>query len=119
MTYEKQSMAVTKQTVSVEAYRKWGCYTSQANGAMHQKAKRFLAKMERLQNKNGDFAKYYNAFKAFVKSYRNFQYTDTGISGGAGDTAVREVIWDFLCKTAKAVGFDESILDEVWEKYYD
>lgn len=118
LSYMSTQTSVVKTEKKIKIYKDWGCYTSQANNSMYQKAKRFIAKIEKLKSENADYRKIENAFATFIRSHSRFIYTDTGSLGGAGDTEVRSCVWSFLEKVALAVNVDYETLDKIWEREY-
>lgn len=120
ISYTETVVTTTKveKTFNVDEYKTWSCFTSQANNAMYQKAKRFVAKMEKMQSEKYSHSKYCNAFKSFINSYRRFQDTKMGREAGASDTAVRECVWGFLVDISKAINFDFYDLDRIWDENY-
>lgn len=121
MTLAYQTTKTTQHTITVKltAPKRWACYTAAADRAMHQRAKRFLTKLEGLLAKNAAHRVIENAFIAFIKSHSRFTSTNTGFDGGAGDTEVRDHVFSFLDNARQSVGISYSELETLWDRYYD
>lgn len=121
MTLAYQTTKTTQHiiTVKLTAPKRWACYTAAADRAMHQRAKRFLTKLEGLLTKNASPRTIENAFIAFIKSHSRFTSTNTGFEGGAGDTEVRNHVFAFLDNARQSVDLSYAELETLWERHVD
>jgi len=118
------------EQINIKIDNDFSCYSAPANRQLANHAKTFLKKVNNAIEKHNDSGKsdylaatvcnsFEKSMAAYIRSYNRACKTQTGRLGGAGDTAVREVIWWYCCKIGKAVGYSESELDDIWEKHYE
>lgn len=89
----------------------WGMFTSAGNRSITKKAQGLLRKLES-QDKTSQHTK---SLLAFLRSYRSMERTES--YGEAGDTDVREQVWDFFKKACLCVRVDADSLWEASEGY--
>lgn len=96
----------------LKPYTNWGMFSSAGNRSLRNKAQTLINNIEKAKSWE-DKSK---AFKKYFKSWRSMH--DTKTMRESSDTAVRETVWCFAEKVAKAIGFSTFTLDDIWENSY-
>jgi hypothetical protein len=104
--------APTYETREVKVPNHWGMYTPAGNKSLTKKAEKLVAEIEEAK---GIVAKL-KIFKKYFKGWRSLHNTKT--MSESGDTEVRECVWCFAARVARAVDVDEESLDKIWEEVY-
>lgn len=113
------------------------CYNNTANRSLANHAKTFIKKVNKaIQKYNQNVesrekecffydpdlnvlkSSFERSMRAYIKSYERFIDSKTGLGSGAGDSAVREDIWNVCLRIGKKINYDYQKIDELWEKYY-
>jgi hypothetical protein len=116
LTYTETQHHTIKKTVehTLHVPSSWGMFTPQGNSRMKSKADALIRNIE----KAGDsYSKKVSAFEKYFKAYRKACNSKSEVMAEAGDTSVRESVWDFATKVGKAVEVGENTLDEIWDQY--
>jgi len=116
LTYTETQYRTETKTVehTLRIPRGWGMFTSQGNSRMKAKAEALVRNIE----KAGDsYSKKVSAFEKYFKAYRSACNSKSNTMSEAGDTAVRETVWEFATKVGNAVDVSENTLDDIWDQY--
>jgi hypothetical protein len=109
LSYTETTSRPVEKTVQLQIPKEWGMYTAQGNKSLTKKAEILVSKIESTTSTIERLA----LFAKFFKSYRKMSQFKS--FRGAGDTAVRECVWDFALEVGKCVGIDYSTLDNIWD----
>ncbi len=106
-TYRDRKVVETTEERTIVAHDEWAMYTPKGNKRIQAIAQRFLNEVE----KDGvGYSDKVNSAIKFLRTYRGM--SQFKCYSGVGDTAVREVVWDFFEKVCDAIGIDG---DSIWE----
>lgn len=103
------SPAVVKE-VAVSVPEDWGMFSAAGNQSLRNKALRLIAEVEVA---GPNMTALTRAFAKFYRGWRSLHYTKT--MEESADTAVRTQVRGFSARVAEAIGWDEGILDKIWD----
>ena len=114
LTYKKKRIIqheeseTTDQPITVP--ENWGMFTNAGNKKLTTLAQKFLDKANKA-HEAGSTLDFVKAALEYLRTYRGLEKYKT--YSEAGDTDVRECVWDFFGKVCDAVGMDG---DSLWEQ---
>lgn len=109
LTYTERVTTVETRQRTLEAWGHWGCYTPTSNRSLKLKAETLIKRVSEANT----LAQYRSACVSFVAGWDRM--TRNPNHSGAGDSAVRETVWEFMRKVCKAIGY-ERYADDWWEE---
>ena len=86
----------------------WGMFTSQGNKSLRLKAEKFVTKV----TEEKSLGKQLRDFADFLKSWRRMANAKT--MKEALDTAVGDVVYEFVMGVAKQLDIEKKHIDNVW-----
>jgi hypothetical protein len=113
LTYTKTVHKTERIEKTLVAYKEWGMYTAAGNARLRKNAEKLLSVLE---DDDSDSKKERIAFRSYFKAYKRAKESNADNMSEAGDTAVRECVWDFAVKAGGAIGLDHNTLDVMWDE---